>query len=300
MRKYSIAILLFIGVLFINISGVNAVCSATTPWDCPGGVYNGSSGSSGSGSSNASDNCIDRCNKSEACKTSPNGQTCAQCKAQCQAEANEDKENWEDPTESFDSDATSNADDATGATSDEAADNTEQSQDISSALGYCFNLYWDDDAKKITDMDGYNACIKDATQNPDKYNDVAGNVNLDAIKNWVNKNGSEYSLDNVGDECSIISDGLSEILSSAFWLISIVGIILVVLMTAISFIKAIVGSDDEKFRNAFSHLITRIIVVIILLLLPMILTFIINLVNNSSQGEVKIGADGNIFCDITK
>ena len=33
MRKYFIAILLFIGGLFININGVNAICSATTPWD---------------------------------------------------------------------------------------------------------------------------------------------------------------------------------------------------------------------------------------------------------------------------
>ena len=95
------------------------------------------------------------------------------------------------------------------------------------------------------------------------------------------------------------------ILSNAFWLISVVGIILVVVMTAIGFVKAIVGSDDEKLRDAFSHLITRIIVVIILLLLPMILTFVINIVNNNFTGTVKIGGteDGgsnvNVFCDIT-
>ena len=70
-------------------------------------------------------------------------------------------------------------------------------------------------------------------------------------------------------------------------------------MTSISFIKAITGSDEEKFRDAIKHLYTRIIVVIILLLLPMVLTFIIDLINNTvGEGEVSIGSNGEIFCDI--
>ena len=31
----------------------------------------------------------------------------------------------------------------------------------------------------------------------------------------------------------------------------------------------------------------------------MILTFIITLINDSAEGEISVGADGNIFCDIT-
>ena len=290
MRKYVISMLLIVGILFINISGVNAVCSATTPWDCPGGVYGGSSGSSSSSNSGSNNtNCINNCNNSDACRNN-DAQACAQCKAQCQTEANEDKENWEDPTEDFDSDATSNADDATGATSDEAGDRTEQGQEITEAQGYCNEHY-------ELNSDEWEACIKNATANPDSYND--GSVDIDAIKQWSEKNG-EYNVNNEGDECSIINENLKNVLSGAFWFISIAGIILVVVMTAISFIKAIVGSDDEKLRNAFSHLITRIIVIVILLLLPMILTFIINLINNNVEGEVKIGEDGNVFCDITK
>ena len=77
-------------------------------------------------------------------------------------------------------------------------------------------------------------------------------------------------------------------------------IILIVVMTAIGFIKAIVGSDDEKLKTAFSHLITRLIVVFILLLLPMLLTFIINIVNDNIGGTVKVGANGDVFCEITK
>ena len=114
MKKYFISILLIVGILFVNISGVNAICNQTSPdWpDCLGS----SSGSGSSSSSSSSNSCINNCNNSDACKTAPNGQACAQCKAKCQQQANEDKENWEDPTEDFDSDATSNADDATGAT----------------------------------------------------------------------------------------------------------------------------------------------------------------------------------------
>lgn len=292
MRKYFIAILLIVGILFININGVNAICNQTSPdWpDCLGN----SSGSGSSSSSSSSSSCVNNCNNSDACKTAPNGQACAQCKAKCQQQANEDKENWEDPTEDFDSDATSNADDATGATSDEAGDRTEQGQEISAAQKYCYNAYEENSEEFLK-------CIKQATANPDAFTDSG--VDVGAIVGWAGKN--EYTLDNVGEACSIISDNMKVILSNAFWLISVVGIILVVVMTTIGFVKAIVGSDDEKLRDAFSHLITRIIVVIILLLLPMILTFVINIVNNNFTGTVKIGGteDGgsnvNVFCDIT-
>lgn len=139
----------------------------------------------------------------------------------------------------------------------------------------------------------------------DRYNNESGEdirddtlIDTSKIQEWAENAG--YDVDALGDPCSIISDSLREILTSAFWLISVGGIILVVVMTAISFIKAIVGSDDEKFRDAIKHLYTRIIVVIILLLLPMILTFVINLINSTiGQGQVSIGDDGNIFCDIT-
>ena len=121
-------------------------------------------------------------------------------------------------------------------------------------------------------------------------------VSVDTITAWASKQG--YDVNSIGDPCTIISPRLKELLNTIFWAISIIGIILVVVMTALSFIKAIVGSDDEKFRDAFRHLLTRIIIVIVLLLLPMILSFIITLINDSASGEVTVGKDGNIFCDI--
>lgn len=290
MRKCCLFAAIFVFSLFINIGGVNAICSATTPWDCPGGVYNGSSGSSGS--SGTSGSCYDNCVKQKcpAGTTSTTDNGCRSgCRAECQTQANEDKENWEDPTEDFDSDATSNADDATGATSDEAGDRTEHSQDISAAQKYCYNAYEENSEE-------FKKCIKQATANPDAFTDPS--VDVSAIVGWAGKD--EYTLANVGDPCGIVSDNMKDILSSIFWFISVAGIILVVVMTAIGFIKAIVGSDDEKLKSAFSHLVTRIIVVIILLLLPMILNFVINIANDNFNGTVKIGNGGDAFCDIAR
>ena len=121
-------------------------------------------------------------------------------------------------------------------------------------------------------------------------------MDINTITAWAASQG--YDVNSLGDPCSVISPKLQSLLNTIFWAISIVGIILVVVMTALSFIKAIVGSDDEKFRDAFRHLFTRVIVVIILLLLPAILSFIITLINDSSTGEVTVGKDGNVFCDI--
>ena len=148
--------------------------------------------------------------------------------------------------------------------------------------------------------DASHAQADDASgKNDDKDNDTA-NIEVDPSKiiDWANKYGYSNSINAVGDPCDIIDGELSNLLNTIFWTISVIGIILVVVMTALSFIKAIVGADDEKFRDAFKHLLTRIIAVIILLLLPMILSFIITLINDTAGGEVTIGSDGNVFCDI--
>ncbi len=123
------------------------------------------------------------------------------------------------------------------------------------------------------------------------------------IENWGNyaSGGNYYTFSDVGSACgALISGELSDMLNTIFWVISIAGIILLIVMTMISFIKAITGSDDEKLRDVLKHLWIRIIVVIILLLLPMLLGFVISIINNYTAGEVQIGEDGNVFCDVDK
>lgn len=129
-------------------------------------------------------------------------------------------------------------------------------------------------------------------------NDDREGPSIAEILNWASNNGYN-DVNSLGDDCSLISDELKKMLNTAFWLISVVAIILLVVLTALGFIKAIVASDDQKLKDAFSHLLTRIIVLIILLLLPVILSFIIEIINANSTGKVAIGEDGNIFCDVT-
>ena len=148
-----------------------------------------------------------------------------------------------------------------------------------------------------TSMDNIEETIENA-----KGNNEASSCDencRNAIKNWANQEGY-LNVSNVGDPCSIISDTLGEFLKNVFFFISVAGIVLVVCLTALGFVKAIVASDDDGLMKAFKQLKTRIIVVIVLLILPVILSFIIDVINDNSEGEVKIGADGNVFCDVTK
>ena len=157
----------------------------------------------------------------------------------------------------------------------------------------------DDDSGDFVKVGSVADAVQDAYDEANgNRTDVDSDVMVNTIAEWAADQG--YNIDSIGDPCNIISPNLRSLLNTIFWTISIVGVILVVVMTAISFIKAIVGSDDEKFKTAFSHLITRLIVVFILLLLPMFLTFIINIINDNMGGTVKVGADGDVFCDITK
>ena len=76
--------------------------------------------------------------------------------------------------------------------------------------------------------------------NDDKDNDDKKiTVDTNTITKWATSQG--YDVNSVGDPCSVISPKLKSLLNTIFWAISIVGIILVVVMTALSFIKAIVG-----------------------------------------------------------
>ena len=159
----------------------------------------------------------------------------------------------------------------------------------------------EDDLQDQATDDASNAYADEETgKNDDKDNDgIFGKVDPQTIVDWAQNHGYGNEVTSLGDPCTVINPELQDILSGAFWLISIAGIVLLVVMTAIGFIKAIVGSDDEKLKEAFKHLVTRIIVVIILLLLPMLLTFIIKLINDSAEGEISVGVDGNIFCDVS-
>ena len=88
-------------------------------------------------------------------------------------------------------------------------------------------------------------------------------------------------------------DSLGQMLKNIFFGISIVGILLLIILTAMDFIKAIASSDeDDTLIKAFKRSKNRIIAIIILLLLPVLVTVIVNLVNDNVyivDGEIKVG-----------
>ena len=128
--------------------------------------------------------------------------------------------------------------------------------------------------------------------------DKDGNIQYyDKDGNEIEKEDYEENCAGLTEiKCDIISDNISEFLNHLFWVISIAGILLLVIMTMVEFIKALTGSDDSGLIKGFKHTLIRIIAVIILLLLPTILTALLNLVNKYST--YKIGEDGSVTCGI--
>ncbi len=137
--------------------------------------------------------------------------------------------------------------------------------------------------------------------NATSMNDASKDLGIQQIKNWgdISAEG-EYNLEDVGTTCSSIGE-TAELLSEILWIVDIIAIVILIIMTAVDFVRAIIGSEEDTLKSAFKHLITRIIVVFILLLLPIILGAIIKIIN-AEEGTVKIGVDDNgntnIFCDI--
>lgn len=179
------------------------------------------------------------------------------------------------------------------------SDNTGASDSAGCALSFVISY-----DSECAVNDGYNAKtlnpadVSEIVEGQNKATGKCDEVCMTKITNWAKKEG--YNADSkIGDPCNLINNSITNLLKSIFLLISVVGIILLVAMTAISFVKAIVASDDNKIKDAAKGLKTRIIVIIILLILPALLSFIINIVNNNSTGEIKIGSDGKVFCDVT-
>ncbi len=122
---------------------------------------------------------------------------------------------------------------------------------------------------------------------------------IDGIMQWgqtgdINLDGKE----NI--DCNVISGNLKDFLNWLFWILCVIGIVLLIIMTAIEFIKVITGQDDEGIKKALKHSLIRIVCAVLLLLLPMLVNFIITVINNAFSGEVTIGANGEVTCGVGK
>lgn len=137
-------------------------------------------------------------------------------------------------------------------------------------------------------------------ENAEKHNETtagdASVADLQAIKDyWNSHSGSNYG--NASADCSIIDSNMQKLLNTIFTWISIIGIILVVVLSFIDGIKAVVGTDDG-FRDFLKGLKNRIICLIVLLLAPTIVTFAIQTING--VGDIAGVNSDDPLCGVGK
>lgn len=171
------------------------------------------------------------------------------------------------------------------------------------ACGFSSNIAYLDSFCFVSDGSNFKQVEKeDAEEFIDKANnDREGKDNtgiIDAIMKWGKSDDeTKYDKDSV-DPCALISGGTLDLLQKVFMFISVAGIIILVVMTAISLIKVITASEDNALSNFLKGFWKRIICLIILLLLPTIITFLIQVVNGVGVAW-NINSD-NPLCDVTK
>jgi len=127
---------------------------------------------------------------------------------------------------------------------------------------------------------------------------------------YYGKNGNvvdekTYSQECYSGGCDVISAELLDLLQKLLFIIQIAGIVLLIILSAVEFIKAITGSDEDSLIKAVKNTVKRIIVVVILLLLPTLIIAILNFANSQQyqkdgNGNYIFGEDGNPLCNLEK
>ena len=134
-----------------------------------------------------------------------------------------------------------------------------------------------------------------------EHGDVADtDIDSQAIINWGNNDKIE-TVEPGTASCDLIPDSIMQFLKNLFLVIQVIGIVLLIVLSAIELIKAIIGADDDGLKGAIKNTFRRIIVVIILLILPAIIIWALNMINNNAyetdnNGKRVIGENGNPLC----
>ena len=130
--------------------------------------------------------------------------------------------------------------------------------------------------------------------------EITSKQDIEGIIRWGNYQEEDKFQYTDEDVCLIIKGPVQEFLNTLFIIISIIGIILLIVMTALEFIKVVTGSDEEGIKTAFKHTIIRIVCIVILLILPMIINWILNVININFSEGYKIGSNGEPLCEVIK
>ena len=105
-----------------------------------------------------------------------------------------------------------------------------------------------------------------------------------AIQLDPNKNEASTDYWNQEIECEDIFEFDKEgsvgwMLQTIFDYIKVIGPVIVVLLSAIDFIKAVVGTDEKAMKEAQSKLIIRLVAALSLFLIPTLIQLLLNFIN---------------------
>ena len=159
--------------------------------------------------------------------------------------------------------------------------------DKSSAKTYWSNKCTDDTPIYFRAKDGDQKTLIIQTKRPNDSNDgsyaPAESKYNDGGKSFTN-NATLGGLNQKYDSCSQLIDTQTE--GSFGWLlqkilnyIKIAGPILVVLLSALDFIKAVASSEEDAFKKAQSRLVIRLVAALALFLVPTFVELLLGLIN---------------------
>ncbi|MBR3199279.1 MAG: hypothetical protein IKG27_04620 [Bacilli bacterium] len=126
---------------------------------------------------------------------------------------------------------------------------------------------------------------------------------IEAIQNWANK-GYIYDQpisDPEEKTCrEVLTPELAGILKNFFFILSIIGVILVIATGMTDFLGSITSGEDDSLLKAFKKIKNRIISVVLLLLLPFIVGILIDFANthliyDEKSEKIKVGNVSECF-----
>jgi len=128
---------------------------------------------------------------------------------------------------------------------------------------------------------------------------TGNNGDPDSLRDWAVKyeqlTAEQQAIyDNL---CNVISEDTKKMIQSGVVIICIIGVLIFLVITMFEFIKGLVSSDDGRLSNLLKRLKVRIICIVVLLLLPVIVTGVINIVNDAADG---IFGEQDPLCDVIK
>lgn len=103
-------------------------------------------------------------------------------------------------------------------------------------------------------------------------------VNFIVTKDYGTPNNFEFELKEITKE-EIFGKELIEWLKSAFLLIQVGSIIIVIILTMLDVVKAVASSEEGTTKKIFKNITIRFIIVAIFLLLPILIEFILGLID---------------------